>query len=205
MKIQINNKSYEISEVVSVIKTFLIIDPSYENYDCPTISKENWLEDCISLANKGMRARISWKKVKLGLDRDRIKELIDKVPQKVTLEDCDEEALRNLDILFSYFIQVKGFANATITKFLHKRFPELIPIVDSLVGKVYFADKYRRSNIDSLMNVIEAIRKDFIKNEPELEKIRMELEKQEISLTTLRIFDIFLWIKGNENSGFLFG
>lgn len=198
-KLVINGKEYLISELPFLIKIFCVLDNSYLEYDSKKINEKNWIEDCISFANKGMRARISEKKEKKYIISKKleIKKSIKtlEIFKNTRLEKTNDKAIQNLKELFKY-IEGIGIKNAKATKILHKKFPNLIPIVDSIVAKKGYGEK--NENIDNLINIIIKIKKDIDKNKALLDRIRLELAKSSIKLTNLRIFDILVWMKGKD-------
>jgi hypothetical protein len=201
-EIVINDQAYIALDPIVIIKTFIVTDISYDKYDSKDICEESWLEDCIRLANKGMRARI--KKELILANKNKIESYAKNIPSNLNIENASKNIFGALRKIFSS-INSKGTRNAKITKVLHKRFPNLIPIVDNIVGKVYFKGEYRGDDITTLLDVIKKIRQDFIRNKDLLNNIKFELKKEGIgNLTSLRIFDGLLWAKGMDKRGILF-
>ena len=200
-KVIINEESYSISNPTDIIKSFILTDPSYEKYDCGEDDEcDWWVEEYIHLANSGMRSRISWEKIGKQLNRDEIEKRTGKIPSDTSLEDCSREDIGHLRDLFSYFLDIEGLAKSTTTKILHKRFPKLIPVVDSLVERLYFGNNKR--GIKRLMKVILKIREDISNSENKklFKGIREELSPAiKNSISNVRIFDILLWMKARED------
>lgn len=95
----------------------------------------------------------------------------------------------------------KGLGNAKITKLLHRKRPQLFPIVDSFVRRFYATCGISRHHW-------EAIRRDVITNTGAFEQLRATASghhdpdvQQLAQLTDLRLIDIAIWSiidKGNR-------
>jgi len=203
-EIIIKGTPYRLSDPSNIIKTFCITDSSYEKYDCEGINSESWIKDCIRLSNSGMRARIE--EDLILNNKNKIELAAAKIPEDINLKQATDIILNNLKKLFEC-IETKGVRNARITKVLHKKFPLLIPIVDEIVGEVYFPKKdksegYKPDDINNLMEVIKLIKHDLnnANNIALIENIKIELKKCGINnLSDVRIFDMLLWTKGMED------
>ena len=121
--------------------------------------------------------------------------------------------------LFGEFLAVDGFSCARVTKILHKKRPRLIPILD----RARVIDKYYQAVVEEIIErmhsisgeslsslrqdilnfsltataLVARIRDDILVNKKVLNKIKDKLDKEGLSLSLVRIFDIILW----ENAG----
>ncbi len=194
----INNKEYCIENPLLIIKTFCVLDPSYKKYDSKKLEDEIWLEKAIEFSNKGMRARISdeeKREIRRKKVEEKIKEL--EISGDKNLLDQNNEEIEKLKELFKIFENIKGIKNAKMTKILHKKFPNLIPVVDSIIAKKVYLKKNK--SIDDLIEIIKEIKKDYKKNVNFLENLKFNLKKEHRDLSLLRIFDIILWMKGQDS------
>ena len=199
-KLIINNKEYCIENPLLIIKTFCVLDPSYKKYDSIKLGNEIWLEKTIGLSNQGMRARISGKEKGKIIEKQlelnkKIEEL--KISGDENLLDKNNEEIEKLKELFKIFENIKGVKNAKATKILHKKFPNLIPIVDSIIAEKVYCKKNK--NMDDLIEIIKEIKKDYKKNVNFLEDLKFNLKKENMNLSLLRIFDIILWMNGQDS------
>jgi len=197
IKLIINKNEYCIENPLLIIKTFCVLDPSYKKYDSKKLGDDIWLEKAIEFSNQGMRARISGEEKRKIIEKqleldEKIKEL--KIFEDKNLLDKNNEEIEKLRELFKIFENIKGVKNAKMTKILHKKFPNLIPVVDSIIAKKVYCRKNK--SIDDLIEIIKEIKKDYKKNIIFLEKLKFNLKKENVNLSLLRIFDIMLWMKG---------
>ncbi len=204
--IQFNGENYKIKNPLEVIKTFCVLDPSYEKYDMAEIRDDHWLEDCADACNKGMRIRLS---------KEIIKELIQQQKEiEVVLhkhEDLIKNSIINISLdgneeklkeIFRCF-KIKGIQNTIISKILHRRFQNFFPIVDREVGNFY-KEKYKPDDIENLIEIIKLIKKDLEVDWPTLKLFRKQLGEENIKLTELRLFDHLIWIKIQKRGNILF-
>jgi hypothetical protein len=123
-----------------------------------------------------------------------------KIPADVCLSDTslnDEGLWENLKGLFAAFCRCDDISYSKTTKIMHKKRPNLIPIVD----RVYVAGEYLggswlgpRDIPEYLVAATKYIRDDVVHNLSTLKSIQARLRhEKQIDLTLLRIFDILLY------------
>ena len=187
IQIYINGRKWRVIQPILLIQAFACLEESYIKYDTkfPQTLEEAW--DC---ANSGMVVRRSKDyfdesqgDLKKIIPRDRLNKYRRDVILR-TLGKFDE--LRNKD-------KLKGIGITTFTKLLHRFFQGNFPLIDSTITKLYNDGKDTTDK--GKLKIIKKIMKEYEKNKVELEKLEQYLKRQEVNLTTLRIFDILIWIK----------
>jgi hypothetical protein len=131
--------------------------------------------------------------------------LLAAIPVGARLQDS-EELDRLVDLLIAAN-DVRGVLTAVATKFLHRKRPRLIPIIDSVMAKHYgspidvrhlagtYVSAVNRS--DSLRHVLEGIRTDLVGVNSELEQLE-HLLHDTFPVGRLRIQEILIWTEKEE-------
>jgi hypothetical protein len=176
---------------------------AYEGYDKIQVPQDHVLSPSDILLANNIKARISSKDfLRIWRNKQQIEEWLRKIPADVCLSDTslnDEGLWENLKGLFAAFCRCNNISYSKTTKIVHKKRPNLIPIVD----RVYVAGKYLgdrwlgardRDISEYLVAATKYIRDDVVHNLSTLKSIQARLrDKKQIDLTLLRIFDILLY------------
>jgi len=141
-----------------------------------------------------------------------IEKFLAKIPKKSDIEYSDMSLNglgKVIEQLFEATVQVPGIQLPIATKILHKKRPNLIPILDRYVVKKYWGAEYnqfypitlRGKREDSTLNLFDQIKEDISRNRSILsEGANYFSEKNsEVgndifeALTPLRTLDIIIW------------
>ena len=98
--------------------------------------------------------------------------------------------------LYQRQIEARDVAEARTTKVLHKKRPQLIPIIDGQMVIGWYNARHsgpKKSGIDRMVEVTERIREDMRRNTDPLRELQKELVEAGINLTRVRLFDMVLW------------
>jgi hypothetical protein len=176
---------------------FLENDYSYRSYDSVAVPADDTLrEEDLRMANR-IGARMSAAEVAGILERAREMEAaLRRIPADVSLADSEERIPWDaLHQLYTAPSDVTGIGLAKLTKALHKKRPQLIPMLDSVVAG------YLRS-VDSIppggglaaaTALTRSYKRDLDANRATLECVQAELEARGYSLSLCRILDLYTW------------
>lgn len=173
-------------------------DPSYYKYDCADVPADDELrKEDIQVANL-MRARMSAEVIAKILARnDSIESRLIRIPKESMLER--ELPTKELKELFDSIL-MPNVRMARATKILHKKRPELIPILDSVIQE--YARQVRSKNPDGshprsqaelATEYCQILKRDVDDNRHSLKAVRENLKQKGIHLSELRILDILIW------------
>jgi hypothetical protein len=171
----------------------------YNSYDCASIEQDNTLRDSdVLIANK-LGARIGQESLLVfRRNRAKIETALESVPVGVGLDDSwqDEESMWRTIANVYRACWASDVGEARTTKVLHKKRPQLIPIIDGrMVISWYFAGYSgpKKRGIDRMIDVTQRIREDVARNRDPLQELQKELVKAGVNLTRVRLFDVVLW------------
>jgi hypothetical protein len=185
---------------------FFRTDAAYRVYDgLPVVADATISETDIRAANRG-GARISAAEVAALLERRALFEAaLARIPPAANLCDpADEIPWAALADLYGAADGVRGIGLGKLTKFLHKKRPQLVPMLDTVVVR------YLRSVDDlppagtALGELATALTRSFKRDlDPNLDALRAvqrELAARGVELTECRLLDLLVW-KHAEPSG----
>jgi len=171
----------------------------YEGYDCVSIEHDNTLRDSDILVANKLGARIGPVSLLMfGRNRTKIEAALESVPVGIGLDDSwpDEESIWEAIRNVYRACWTSDVGEARTTKVLHKKRPQLIPIIDRhMVIGWYYAGYSgpKKWGIDRMVEVTERIKEDMRRNRDPLQELQKELVKAGINLTRVRLFDVVLW------------
>jgi len=180
-----------------LISLFCHNDSSYRNYDLANVSQDNQLTSAdIRLSHK-MGARFSNKLIQQLLNKGTaISKQLSQIPSSISIFDSNGKIPWNsLEQLFQV-CNMYGMREANITKILHKKRPDLIPILDSVVVQKYL-EPLCVANGNSTLNL--PIEKKMIlhlqqfKRVADAKKLILKKLSAKYKLSEVRILDIILW------------
>jgi len=106
---------------------------------------------------------------------------------------------------------VRFALSARVTKILHRKRRELVPILDTVMVKQYCSDKEARVLADSyasqahvrgaLHSVVGAVQADIVACWNELVSLSNELKRRNWNISPLRVHDILVWTE-KEDRGY---
>ncbi len=124
-----------------------------------------------------------------------------RIPPRSSLLD-EEPPYEALADLFNAFCGIRGVGEAVATKILHKKRPELIPIIDSvLVG--HFLKTQGKGNIPKncepigtrLVANLHCFRRQILGCLPEIESLCEAAKSQDTPVSPVRALEILIWIE----------
>lgn len=196
----------EIDDPVRSALAFLENDYSYRSYDSRIVERNASVSlDDIRVANR-IGARMSAAESEALYDRrDKFNGAFERIPADASLCDPDEaipwDALHDL---YGASDGVFGIGLAKLTKFLHKKRPELIPMLDSVV------EDYLRSVSEIPLRKLgfgavgtaltRSYKVDLDANLGTVRAVQAALATSGYSLTECRIMDLFTWARGRDLS-----
>jgi len=190
----------------SLVLTFCQRDFSYRNYDLVAVPQDNLLTlDQIRLANR-IVARMPIRVAEsLWRDSTRISHALSRVPASVGLTNPNDEIpWDGICALFDVCMR-PGTRTATATKVLHKKRPELIPILDSVVaGYLSRVSALRLTDQASearWATKLTAVAKRNIDNNLDgFYELQDQLDAKGYALSVVRLYDILFWGWSGEYS-----
>ncbi|HUU64177.1 MAG TPA: DUF6308 family protein [Dehalococcoidia bacterium] len=176
-----------------IVSKFCDHDPSYSTYDSQPVSQDNILRAHeIRLSHKmGARFPNTYIKVLLSSSNNISKALSQISPSLSILDSSRQIPWQALEDLFKACV-IPGMREANITKILHKKRPQLIPILDSVVVKKYLEPLLMTSPNMKLESKIVLHIKQLKRDAENNRVILINLAKR-FNLTPIRILDILIW------------
>ena len=130
---------------------------------------------------------------------------LEEVPCTITILDKNEHIpWKSITELFDAF-RVPYVTIARYTKILHKKRPNLMPILDSRVRAGYFLPTIARGTMAGLSDaeratyLVKEMKKDISENREALFEL-YEWQGKPCRISILRIFDILVWCRFGPNS-----
>jgi len=185
-----------ISDCISKLRCFCVLDASYRNYDLVPVKEDNSLiMSDVQLANR-MVARMKPEIVQSVMERaESINSALAHIPAGLGLS-CDVIPWAALENLFRAALGPQVHA-ARATKILHKKRPHLIPILDSVVVSYCQAVK-RHSDGDEASRMVECVRTIKTDIERNLDIFRGLIAATNLKITVVRAHDILVWAYSGE-------
>jgi len=171
----------------------------YKHYDCASIEQDNTLRDSDILVANKLGARIGPESLLMfRRNRTKIEAALKSVPVGIALDDSwpDEESMWEAIGNVYRACWTSDVGEARTTKVLHKKRPQLIPIIDGQMVIGWYYAGYsgpKKWGIDRMVEVTERIREDMRRNTDPLRELQKELVEAGINLTRVRLFDMVLW------------
>lgn len=171
-------------------------------------SSASFDESDLKLANRG-GARISAAEMASSLERRRaIERALQAIAPDASLAGAASSVpwlpLRHL---FDAFAEIRGIGFSKMTKALHPKRPELVPMLDSVVQK-YLADDdlgVKAPFGDRAIALVRGYKLDIDRHGTRMRALRQELARRGYSLSEVRILDLLIWsvaadVRGSEMS-----
>jgi hypothetical protein len=190
---------FTIEDPLNTALGFFRTDAAYRVYDgLPVAADATISEPDIRVANCG-GARISAAEVAALLERRAAFEAaLARIPPPASLSNPDDEIpWPALADLYGAAEGVRGVGLAKLTKFLHKKRPALIPMLDSVVVRYLRSVDELPPAGTALGELATALTRSFKRDlDPNLAAIRAvqrELAASGYELTECRLLDLFVW------------
>jgi len=131
--------------------------------------------------------------------------MLQQIGEELSLADViDNDTFPQEEIrqLLEEFLSIDGISVAFATKIIHKKRPNLIPIIDKQhVMEIYGFPLNNANNAQEVVKWIKHIGKDIRNNRGRLEQLKNIAEEEvrdvypglNISFSLIRLFDIILW------------
>jgi hypothetical protein len=185
---------------------FFRTDAAYRVYDgIPVAPDATISEGDIRAANRG-GARISAAEVAALLERrSTFEAALARIPPAASLCDYDDEIpWRALADMYGTADGVRGVGLGKLTKFLHKKRPQLVPMLDTVVVRYLHSVDDLPAKEAPLGELATALTRSFKRDlDPNLDALRAvqrELAARGVELTECRLLDLLVW-KHAEPSG----
>jgi hypothetical protein len=178
---------------------FFRTDAAYRVYDgLPVAADTTISESDIRVANRG-GARISAAEVAALLARRAgLEAALRRIPPTASLCDPEDEiSWAALADLYRAADGVRGVGLGKLTKFLHKKRPRLVPMLDTVVVRYLRSVDELPPDGTALGELATALTRSFKRDlDPNLAAIRAvqrELAARGVELTECRLLDLFVW------------
>jgi hypothetical protein len=125
-----------------------------------------------------------------------------RVDADLARDDWPREQIRRL---LSSCCAVHGVGVAVATKVLHRKRPNLIPMLDSVIIRHYLgkrgADRVQTKAYASVVGTeaMEAFREDLLAAYDDVLNLQRALMKSRFFLTPVRVLEIMIWIEAEQN------
>jgi len=188
-----------IGDCLEKVLAFCRDNAYYEAYDLVDIARDNTLGDLDILIANNLSARMDGRAfLSFKRNRARIERALQALPTDVALDDRwpDEHSMwRAIEDAYEACWD-DHVREARITKVLHKKRPQLIPLMDGqvVIGRYYARYVSPRGGVVGMIAVTKRIRSDMMRNADALQELQKALEEREITLARVRLFDILLWM-----------
>jgi hypothetical protein len=153
-------------------------------------------ESDLRLANRG-GARISAAEIAAILERRRtIERALRAIAPDASLTGAANSVpWLPLRQLFDAFADIRGVGFSKMTKALHRKRPELIPLLDSFVQKYLEADDVGAQAPfgERALALVRGYKHDLDRNRASLRSVRQQLAKRGYELTEVRLLDLLIW------------
>jgi cyclic pyranopterin phosphate synthase len=195
----------EIKNCEEKVFAFCRLDWSFRTYDLAAVPADDTLDEGqVRLANK-MMARMGPSAIGAFLQRSQaVGAQLARVPSTLHLWDADTSIPWN-DVagLFRCCL-APGLGPARITKVLHKKRPNLIPILDSIV--VRYLERtatekrigFPNDTAERMVSYVKLLRTDVERNLPTLQQLGKQVAALGGELSPLRVLDILIWAWSGE-------
>jgi uncharacterized protein DUF6308 len=97
--------------------------------------------------------------------------------------------------LFEAFADIRGVGLSKMTKALHRKRPELIPMLDSVVQRYLEDDDLGMKTpfAERALELVRGYKRDLDANRAGMRSLRQELTRRGYRLTEVRILDLLIW------------
>jgi Family of unknown function (DUF6308) len=191
-----------LREPLTLALLFLEHDYSYRTYDsAPVRADAEWRREDAQIANR-IGARMSSREIDALMGRKAdIEKALKRISGDMSLADLDEEI--PWDALHDLYVAVGGISGiglAKATKALHKKRPNLIPMLDSVVaGYLRSVDQIPIGDFaDEALGLIRSYKVDLDANADTLVSVQHGLNEQGYTLSLCRILDLYTWAYTGE-------
>ena len=183
----------EIDSPLELVLEFVAASPTY---DAGVGSgRASFDESDLRLANRG-GARISAAEIAAILARRRdIERALRGIDPAASLaEEVDAVPWLPLTRLFDAFAHIHGVGLSKMTKALHRKRPELIPLLDSVVVAYLAGDTpLPESFAERAIALVRTFKQDLDRNRSALDELRREVRGRGYALTEVRMLDMLIW------------
>lgn len=196
-----------IDQCLEKVLVFCRDDLSYEAYDLLDISQDNKLTDLDILVANNIRAQMDGRAfLSFGRNRAKIEAALNSLPVSLPIDDRWPKAKSMWHAIENAYRACwdEHVRAARVTKVLHKKRPQLIPLIDTrvVIGRYYAGYRGPRAGVPCMMAVTRRVRKDMMTNGITLRELQGALEERDIHLTRVRLFDILLWMGYPRREGY---
>ena len=196
MRLKFRNE-VELLDPLALALAFVQSDYSYRSYDSVEIKPDDvLLREDIRIANR-IGARMSAAEIdSIWARREAIEAALRQIPPDLALSARDDQIPWSaIQDLYRALSGVKGVGLAKATKFLHKKRPLLIPMLDSVVAAyLESVDPIITSPPDErMLGLTRSYKTDLDANLSVILDVQRQLAEHGYHLTPCRILDLFTW------------
>jgi len=192
-----------LREPLTLALLFLDHDYSYRTYDSqPVRADAEWRREDAQIANRA-GARMSSREIDALMGRKgEIEAALRAIPGELALAEPAEaipwDALRDL---YEAFGGISGIGLAKATKALHKKRPQLIPMLDSFVaGYLRSVEEIPVGSFaDEALGLTRSYKVDLDANVDTLTSVQHGLSEHGYTLGLCRILDLYTWAYAGES------
>jgi hypothetical protein len=192
-----------LTEPLTLALLFLENDYSYRSYDSALVRADaEWRREDAQIANR-IGARMSSREIDALMGRSQqIEHALTRIPGDASLADsADTIPWVALHALYAAFGDILGIGLAKATKALHKKRPELIPLLDSFVARYLRSVEQIPvgSFADDALALTRSYKVDLDANVDTLLSVQHGLNEQGYTLSLCRILDLYTWAYAGDN------
>jgi hypothetical protein len=197
------NLSFGKSVTDPTARLLTFLNHEYEIYDKVDVKTDDTIELLDILVANCINARIDIaEKIRsIYNGRKAVETALTAIPADADLlaDNFDWEAVENV---INAFCSIKGAMESVTTKILHKKRPNLIPIMDTVLGKHYHINfgqtvfpKYQKGKTSGKVVVayMQQMQEEMRNCEKELDLLYEAAAQNNTTISRLRIFEILLW------------
>ena len=136
--------------------------------------------------------------VRFLVHKDRARPLLARIPVRVPLEDATDEQVAVAAQLIDLFCSIPKLGRGKVTKVLHKKRPEMIPVIDSVVTDFLWKNfPHLLTEGSSTAEVLLVYRMLLNSRREPLHRLQANLRETGFQLGTARILSHLVWLGWN--------
>jgi hypothetical protein len=185
--------AFEVSDPIALIESYCFQTNFYRNYDLPQdrrIELVNKIGARILQAEKRRRCSIVIHETEgLNIFKYSLDDFLDNRSMQDHVRELDEKVIKKL-------MNIPGIGLSKATKVLHTFYPEIIPMIDNPLQKVYRSKVGKKRNEGNSYQILVAYYRNLKErdNRQNLNEVFEIVRRNNFQgLSKLRVFDILWW------------
>ena len=179
---------------------------SWDIYDGVEVANDANLTVCDIVLSAGLNSRINRNKLwQIWQHKQQIENHLNNIPNDITLE-AEHIPWDELADLFDSFCQIKFVKEATTTKILHKKRPNLIPVCDSVLYthfKSQLREVWNRGGGVFIVKFMQLFREILLTHRPEIYSLCEFTKEEGWPVTPVRLLEVLIWIEDEPNGEYI--